>query len=216
VTAPARDGAAGDGVTLLWIPVGAGGRVVPVCGRWYETLVAHRERRRPRPLFHAALQVRCGGVPYCVEMAPVWSDGAPDRGVVVDGPVWSPLLGRSRLFRYEVRCWRHGRIPDASFAVGAPVVVTGDGAVAERLLRQIRTVPPLTWGRDEVRCGDMWNSNSLVSWLLVRSGVDAGRIAPPSGGRAPGWRAGLVLAARADRTAATSGRAKPGPSPGID
>jgi hypothetical protein len=53
-----------------------------------------------------------------------------------------------------------------------------------------------TWGRDEVRAGEMWNSNSLVSWLLVRAGVSTDSIGPPAGGRAPGWDAGLRVAAR--------------------
>ena len=42
----------------------------------------------------------------------------------------------------------------------------------------------------------MWNSNSFISWLLARSGVDASAIRPPVGGRAPGWHAGLVVARR--------------------
>jgi hypothetical protein len=42
----------------------------------------------------------------------------------------------------------------------------------------------------------MWNSNSLTSWLLARTGHDMIAIRPPSHGRAPGWRAGLELAAR--------------------
>ena len=41
----------------------------------------------------------------------------------------------------------------------------------------------------------MWNSNSLVSWLIARSGLDVESVHPPAGGRAPGWRAGLVVAA---------------------
>jgi hypothetical protein len=44
--------------------------------------------------------------------------------------------------------------------------------------------------------GDMWNSNSLISWLLARSGHHLDAVAPPAHGRAPGWAAGLVLAAR--------------------
>jgi hypothetical protein len=42
----------------------------------------------------------------------------------------------------------------------------------------------------------MWNSNSVVSWLLAESGLPAERIQPPRGGRAPGWRAGVELARR--------------------
>jgi hypothetical protein len=58
----------------------------------------------------------------------------------------------------------------------------------------VRHVPALTWGRDELSCGDMWNSNSLVSWTLARTGHDMRAVRPPGGGRAPGWRAGLALA----------------------
>jgi hypothetical protein len=42
----------------------------------------------------------------------------------------------------------------------------------------------------------MWNSNSLVSWVLARSGLPVDSLAPPPGGRAPGWNAGLVVARR--------------------
>jgi hypothetical protein len=49
---------------------------------------------------------------------------------------------------------------------------------------------------DESGAGEMWNSNSITSWLLARSGCDVGALAPPAGGRAPGWSAGLVVEAR--------------------
>jgi hypothetical protein len=40
----------------------------------------------------------------------------------------------------------------------------------------------------------MWNSNSLVSWLLARAGVEVTNVALPERGRAPGWGAGVVAA----------------------
>ena len=40
----------------------------------------------------------------------------------------------------------------------------------------------------------MWNSNSVIAWLIARAGLDAHAIQPPFGGRAPGWNAGLVVA----------------------
>jgi hypothetical protein len=40
----------------------------------------------------------------------------------------------------------------------------------------------------------MWTSNSVISFLLARAGVDAVSIRPPQGGRAPGWEAGLRIA----------------------
>ena len=42
----------------------------------------------------------------------------------------------------------------------------------------------------------MWNSNSLTAWLLARSGHRMDAISPPAQGRAPGWHAGLTVAAR--------------------
>jgi hypothetical protein len=42
----------------------------------------------------------------------------------------------------------------------------------------------------------MWNSNSVIAWLIARSAIDTEPIHPPAGGRAPGWQAGLVAARR--------------------
>jgi len=54
----------------------------------------------------------------------------------------------------------------------------------------------------------MWNSNSLISWLIARSGLDAASIQPPAGGRAPGWQAGIVMAQR-QQVQAVSGDSLP-------
>ena len=137
----------------------------------------------------------------------MWGNPAVDRGVVVEGPVGSRLLARSRAFRYEVRCWRDGVIPDAAEAVDSPRTLTTEAGRVRRAMELLCQVPPLVWGRDEIRAGEMWNSNSMVAWLLARSGVDPDDpvLALPARGRAPGWRAGLVLAAR-DRSASSSGR----------
>jgi hypothetical protein len=56
------------------------------------------------------------------------------------------------------------------------------------------------WGRDELGTGEMWNSNSVIAWLLARSGLPTDAIRPPAGGRAPGWEAGLVTARRQPRS----------------
>jgi hypothetical protein len=182
------------GVLLYWVPLGAGGRVVALNGRLYEAVCARREHRPRRPLFHAALEIRLAGWGHAVEMAPAWGNPAGDRGVVATGPVGLRPLGRSRYFRYEVRAWRGGSIPDASYAVDSPVVVSADRDRATAVLDLVPQVPALTWGRDELGAGEMWNSNSLVAWLLAGTGHQVTDLHPPSGGRAPGWRSGLVLA----------------------
>ena len=182
------------GIDLYWIPLGADGNpVVRRSGQLYEALVARREHRSRRPLFHSALLVDLGaGEHWAIEMAPVWSTVAAERGVVAEGAVGRPWLGRSRLFRYEVRCWRNGSIPDLAAATGRPVHFDVTTAQARALLERATHFPTLTWGLDELGTGDMWNSNSLVSWLLASSGLPAEGLQPPDGGRAPGWRAGLV------------------------
>jgi hypothetical protein len=103
-----------------------------------------------------------------------------------------------------VRCWKGGRIPDVAEAVDRPQRVIEDEAGTVRLLELVGQVPPYVWGRDELRCGDMWNSNSLVSWLLASTGVELTTVVPPNHGRPPGWRAGLGLAARQRSTGAYS------------
>jgi hypothetical protein len=56
----------------------------------------------------------------------------------------------------------------------------------------------MIWGRDELGVGEMWNSNSVIAWLLARNGFDTDDIRPPAGGRAPGWEVGLRAAHRED------------------
>jgi hypothetical protein len=182
-------------VRLFWLPLGAGGHSVRWNGRIFEWFVARREHRTPCPLYHSALEVQLGRERHVIEMAPVWA-GSEDHGAVLVGPVGARWLGRSPLFRYEVRRWRNGSIPDADQAVDSPQILEPSQVRAQQLLDLVPQVPALTWGRDELGTGDMWNSNSLVSWLLARSGHEVSGIAPPQGGRAPGWQAGLVLAER--------------------
>ena len=112
------------------------------------------------------------------------------------GAVGGSAAGRFRLFRYEVRRWLDGVIPDVDEAVESPRRVSEDLDCALRLLELVPQVPTAVWGRDEQRAGEMWNSNSLISWLIARSGLDVEAIQPPRGGRAPGWRAGVVIAGR--------------------
>lgn len=186
-----------NAVDLHWLPLGAGAKIVKRCGRVYEALVAAREHRDRCDLYHAALEVHLDGVRYAIESAPAWDRAEPDRGVVAVGPVGLRWLGRSRWFRYEVRRWRDGLIPDLADAVESPQRLSTGRPAAAGVLELAPAFPALTWGRDELDTGDMWNSNALVSWLLVLSGHDIDQIRPPAPGRAPGWTAGIVAAHRA-------------------
>nr|WP_246378164.1 hypothetical protein [Nocardioides ginsengisegetis] len=180
------------------MPLGAGDNThcVRTNGRIFEWVSAHLERRERCDLYHAALEVCLGSEAFVIEMAPVWSLDDPDRGVVCEGPVGLGWLGRSRMFRYEVHCWRNGVIPDVDEAVDSPQRLSTDPGRAQRLLALLPSFPNATWGRDDLGAGEMWNSNSLVSWLLASSGHDMNTLEPPAHGRAPGWAAGLVVASR--------------------
>jgi len=186
-------------VDLYWLPLGAGGHSVRWNGRLFEAIVSRREHRPAQDLFHAALEVRHGHDLFVIEMTPAWPQRQVDRGVVQEGPVGARWLGNSALFRYEVRRWRSGAIPDDAEAVDSPRRLSNNRHQAERVLELVQEVPAFTWGRDELRVGDMWNSNSLVAWLLERSGHHATQIRPPARGRAPGWKAGLALAVRQEK-----------------
>ena len=185
------------GVDLYWIPLGAGAHVVRISGRTYEAIAARLHRRAPCDLYHSALIVTTTDGSFVIEMTPITDGrGRQDRGVVAEGPVGTKWAGRLRVFRYEIHRWRDGAIPDLAQAVDSPVRVTSDPTMAQQVLDLVPSVPTPTWGRDELRAGDMWNSNSVVAWVLASSGLDAVAGHPPSGGRAPGWDAGIVTAQR--------------------
>jgi hypothetical protein len=195
-------------VDLYWLPLGAGApsgsHLVRFNGKAYEAVCALIERRRPLDLYHAGLEVRLGDGLFVIEVAPTPDAQGDRRGVVAEGSVGSSFAGAFRLFRYEVRCWSGGIIADIDEAVASPIRVTAEPIIARRLLELVPEVPTPVWGRDELGAGDMWNSNSVVSWLITRAGVPVERIVLPPHGRAPGWDAGIVVARR-DATSAHEG-----------
>ena len=180
---------------LYWLPLGAGGHCVRLNGRAFEAVAALMEHRDRRDLYHSALQIHLPEGRFVVEQAPVWRETA-ERGVVAVGAVGSRRAGSFRIFRYEVRLWRDGVIPDIDEAVDSPIRLSEKESVARRILALVPMVPTPVWGRDELHAGEMWNSNSTISWILARAGVDVDSVRPPAGGRAPGWKAGIAVARR--------------------
>ena len=205
------DGAdrAAAAVDLYWLPLGAGGHFVRLNGRIYEALVARFQRRPAYDLYHSALQVELPEAKFVIEQAPVHDWSGKDRGVVAEGVVGSQWAGRFRIFRYEIRLWRGGHIPDVAEAVDSPRRLTNDEARGRRVLDAVRQIPTPVWGRDQLATGEMWNSNSVIAWTLARSGIDAESIQPPAGGRAPGWHAGLVVAERPNNAATEAAATSP-------
>jgi hypothetical protein len=185
-------------VDLYWIPLGAGGHSVRFNGRVFEAIEAARQRRARCDLYHSALVVKLDGERYAIEVAPSPDADEATRGVVATGAVGSRYAGRLRLFRYEVRCWRGGSIPDLVEAVGPPSRLTSDPGTTRRLLDLVPRVPTPVWGRDELKAGEMWNSNSVIAWLVASAGLSTDDLPPPHRGRAPGWLSGLTVARRAE------------------
>ena len=133
-------------VDLYWLPLGAGGHSVRLNGLVYEWIVERVAGRAPLDLYHAGLEVDVPEGRYVVEMTPIPAGDAALRGVVAEGAVGSRLLRSFRIFRYEVRRWRGGRIPDAAEAVDSPRRLTEDVRTARHLLELVPSVPTHVWG----------------------------------------------------------------------
>lgn len=186
------EGPVAPAIELCWLPLGAGGRFVRFNGRVYESVQAYRARRPRCDLYHTALKVHVPEGRFVIETAwPIPDADGASRGVAVEGPVAEGWISRFRIFRYEVRRWKDGTIADIAEAVDTQRI-SDDTDRAHRVLDLVDAVPPLTWGRDELGLGEMWNSNSVISWLLARSGLPMEAIRPPIGGRAPGWEEGIA------------------------
>src|SRR5215213_3308564 len=139
-----------DAVDLYWLPLGAGGHLVRLNGRAYEALSARLQRRASRELYHSALQVELGGETFVIEQTPVPRLGDEARGVVAAGPVGARWARRFRIFRYEIRVWHGGHIPDVAEAVDSPRRLSRHAEQAVRVLDVVGQVPTPVWGRDEL------------------------------------------------------------------
>jgi hypothetical protein len=128
--------------------------------------------------------------------------GAGGHCVRFNGRVYEALAARLQrrsacdLYHSALRLWRGGSIPDLAEAVDSPRHLSNDEHSARRVLDLVGQVPTPVWGRDELGAGEMWNSNSVIAWVIARSGIEAESVQPPTGGRAPGWQAGLDIARR--------------------
>ncbi len=111
-----------------------------------------------------------------------------------EGPVGLRSLRRWRVFRYEVRRWTGGSIPDVAEAIGGAVHVSGEASVARSMLDLVPFRPVGDVGPRRIGHGDMWNSNSVMSWLLASVGIGLDGLHPPANGCAPGWDAGIAAA----------------------
>ena len=187
-------------VELLWLPVGAEtSRFQQASLRLWETIEAARTRRPRMALVHSALRVRTAdGIAYAIELTPAFQRSPVPP--VATGPVGMRILGRFELFRWALQCVPGGVFPDEQWATGEPFVRSTDCSTANAVLALAHEIPRYTWGRRRPGTGEMWTSDSVVSWLLLRAGIELDELGPPAGTRAPGWDAGIAVATRRRET----------------
>ena len=183
-------------VELWWLPVGAGtSRFQRASLRVWEAVEAARARRPRATLLHSALKlVVSSDERYTLELTPAFI-GEPVPPLAT-GPVGFRWAGRFRRFRYQLRCLPGTTLPDEEWVFAPPLALTEDREIAGRILTLAPSVPTHVWGRRVKGTREMWTSDSTISWLLARAGIDLSRLTPPPGGRAPGWAAGLTVASR--------------------
>ena len=143
-------------VDLYWIPLGADAHMAKVSGKLFEAVSALVQRRGRCDLYHSALEVTVPEGRYVIEQTPVPDAEGELRGVVAQGSVGMRWAGRARIFRYEIRRWRNGRIPDIEEAVASPVRVTDELTTARRVLELLPSIPTPVWGRTSstpAKCG---------------------------------------------------------------
>jgi hypothetical protein len=129
------------------------------------------------------------GIPAGVYTAPVVEFSAPRNRTPQELPAQSvgvAVLGLGhaavgRCCSRELPAWRDGTIADAGWAVASPRVLSRDPDRARRVLELVGELPRPVWGRDELGAGEMWNSNSVIAWLLARAGLAVENIRTPAG-----------------------------------
>lgn len=177
-------------VRLYWVPVG-GTSITDVLD-----FIANRLIDNPdgKTIYHSALEIQFpeGGEcrRFVIELTESEDDPAEKArvGETVEHNIFGP-------FNYTIRLFRNGEVEDQVNAQ-APITLSNDCRIASNIAALVAAeeVPDLDYGEKiGTRSGatDRWTSNSVISWLLQRTGLNPGGIFPPDGGIAPGWDAGL-------------------------
>ncbi len=138
---------------------------------------------------HAGIKLALEGKRYTFELMPA-PPGANHDGEVT-GPVGVRGADRLRLFRYRACLFEASELPDEAWAIGEPLRLSDDPVTVGRVIDLRRDIPAYTWGRRRRGHSEMRTSDSAVSWLLGRAGIEVGAIVVPEGTRAPGWKAGI-------------------------
>jgi hypothetical protein len=175
-----------SGIDLYWLPLGAGGHSVRLNGLVFEAIASALQRRDRRDLYHSALVADVAGRRFVIEMTPVGTSDGAVRGVVSEGSVGLRAAGRFRLFRYEVRCWPDGVIPDVAEAVESPQRLSVEPEHARRLVDLVPRPDPGLGPRRTRRRRDV--ELELARLVADRDVRARGGVDPSAGRRA---RAGM-------------------------
>ena len=149
--------------------------------------------------YHSALVVRVPEGRFVIEQAPIRDSDGGERGVVAHGAVGSRRAGRFRIFRYEVRRWRDGVIPDIGEAVESPQQLTGDPLLAQRVLDLVPACRHSSGDATRASRGDV--ELQLVDLLADRPQWAPRRV----GASASGWARSRVASWRRGRQKSREG-----------
>lgn len=181
-------------VKLIWVPVVGGASVDDILEFIAKFYIDNPDGKT---LFHSALEIQLpeGGEcnRYIIELTESVSDKAESAkvGETVQHNIFGP-------FGYTIRLYRNGQEEDHERSKPR-ILLTNDCGIASNIVAFVKAqeIPDLDYGKKiGTRSGaaDRWTSNSVVAWLLQRTGLNPGGIFPPDGGIAPGWDAGSSYA----------------------
>ena len=183
-------------VELYWIPLGAGGHSVRLNGRVFEAIAAAAS------IGDAATSITPRSSSSSTAIA-TRSSSRRRRTLTRRAAAWSPPAPSAAATPAGCACFATrsaagaaGRFRISTRRSAGPRRLSSDPRDARRLLDLVRTVPTPVWGRDELKTGEMWNSNSMTAWLIAATGLSTDLLRPPPRGRAPGWDAGIEVARR--------------------
>jgi hypothetical protein len=188
---PVQDRSAGEGdcpcyIRLRYIKIE--GSSVRIFGK---ILVSNPHGRQ---FYHSALEVQAPIEGICrrfsIELLDYVSDPeeAKKRGQVVTGGAAG--IGSSAGTQYGIFLTPDGKVDggdDPDIAHAGRRIVSRDCDKVRKLVQLVPQIPPNDYSSD-------WTSNSIISWLLEKIGLDPSKIEPPVDGMTPSWSNGIAEA----------------------
>ena len=175
-----RDEIEASGIDLYWLPLGAGGHSVRLNGLVFEAIAARLAAPGPPTSTTRRSRSTCRRDGRDRAGAGVGRERRPGRRR--RGSVGTRAAGRFRLFRYEVRRWRDGVIPDLAEAVESPRRLSDDRDLRAAVARARAGVADASLGSRRAAHGRDVELELAHLLAVVRSGLDVDSIRLPRAG----------------------------------